>query len=198
MPGMEPSDLIRSVTERLRRYVGERRKSLRRGPRFEARLPFTITLIGNAKGSGKRRMSAAAIVGHTRDLSGTSMTLLLPSVRVGNAYLTDGEICLEVKLELPDGQVTMLTNCVRFEQLARKEDGCSYLLAVCIVEMETDERARYLSFLESIGKKGRRTRERRQAAASASTNTKSTAQAGTWESLTPASIDNAFEQFLEE
>jgi hypothetical protein len=88
---MEHSGFIRSVTTRLRKYVSDRRKVLRRGSRYEARLPFIITPLGAAKPSRKRLPTAPALIGHTRDLSETSMTLLLPSVRVGNVYLTDGE-----------------------------------------------------------------------------------------------------------
>lgn len=194
---MEASGFIRSVTTRLRRYVTDRRKVLRRGSRYEARLPFIITPLGAAKRSGKRLPIAPALIGHTRDLSETSMTLLLPSVRVGNVYLTDAESCLEVRLELPGGPVSILTNCVRFEQLPRKEAGCGYLLAVRIVEIEDHARACYLSYLNTVKKNGRRTRERRQALTPPSTSTKSTTQAGTWEALTPASIINAFKQFLD-
>lgn len=140
------------------------------------------------------------MVGHTRDLSETSMTLLLPSVRAGNIYLTDGANCLEVKLELPGGPVTILTNSIRFEQLSRKEAGCSYLLAVRINEMQKDERARYKSFLKTIKRKRSRTRDRRQSTSTPSSAVapQSTPQATTLDALTPASINHAFEQFLED
>jgi hypothetical protein len=195
---MASSGFIHSLTMRLRRLVSDRRKALRRGARYEARLPFVITPLGAAKRSGKRLPSARSLIGHTRDLSETSMTLLLPSVRVGNAYLTDGESCLEVRLELADGPVTLLTNSVRFEQLPRKDDGCGYLLAVRIVGIEDDARARYLSYLKTVNKRGRRRPERRQALTPPPALTQTTTQTGTWDALTPASINSAFEQFLDE
>ena len=194
---MASSGFIRSFTTRLRRLVSDRRKSLRRGSRYEARLPFAISLVGDARLSRKRVSNAPSLIGHTRDLSETSMTLLLPSVRIGNAYLTDGESCLEVRLELPGGSVSMLTYCVRFEQLPRKDAGCGYLLAVRIVVVEDDARSRYLAYLKTIEKNGRRTRERRQALAPTPTPTQTTTQTGTWDALTPASINSAFEQFLD-
>jgi hypothetical protein len=196
---METSGIIRSITTRLRRYVHERRKVLRRGSRYEARLPFIITPLGASKLSGKRRTTTTtvpALIGHTRDLSETSLTLLLPSVRAGNVYLTDGDNCLEIKLELPGRPVSLLTNCVRFEQLPRKDAGCGYLLVVRIVGVDDDARARYLSYLKTVKKSGRRTRDRRQAPATTPAATKSAAQASTWDTLTPSSINNAFEQFL--
>src|SRR5205085_5003380 len=138
--------LIRSVTAYLSRYVKGRRRLLLRGERFESRLPFIITLLG----IGRRSRSLGdtlSLVGHTRDLSETGLTLLLPSVRVGDAYLTDGGCCLRVKLDLPGGAVTMMTTSVRFEQLTRREAGCSYLLAVHIAEMQKAERERYGKYL---------------------------------------------------
>jgi hypothetical protein len=194
---MASPGFIRSVTTRLRRLISDRRKAFRRGTRYEARLPFVISPVGAARLSRKRLPNAPSLVGHTRDLSETSMTLLLPSVRIGNVYLTDGENCLEVRLELPGGPVTMLTYCVRFEQLARKDAGCGYLLAVRIFIIEDDARVRYLAYLKSVKKNGKRTRERRQALAPPPTLTKPTTQTGTLDALTPASVISAFEQFLD-
>jgi hypothetical protein len=191
------SGFIRSVTTRLRRYFSDRRKGLRRGSRYEARLPLIITPLGSAKYAGKRLPNAPSLVGHTRDLSETSLTLLLPAVRVGNVYLTDGENCLEVRLELPGAPVSILTNCVRFEQLPRKDAGCRYLLAVRIVELQDDARAQYISYLKTVEKKGGLTRDRRQANISPASGAKNLSQAGAWDTLTPTSINNAFERFLD-
>ncbi|MDT4955400.1 MAG: hypothetical protein QOJ02_3538 [Acidobacteriota bacterium] len=190
------SELIRSVTKRLRKYVNDRRRALRRDARSEARLPFIITLRVPGKSAvAKSLADAPAIVGHTRDMSASGLTLLLPSVRIGDLYLTDVESRLEVKLALPDGPLKILTASVRFEQLKGKEAGCSYLLAVRIVEMQNDARDRYIAYLKTIRSKGRRARERRQAQAGALTGPNSKAQSGTWEALTPASVSSAFEQF---
>jgi hypothetical protein len=192
------SELIRSVTTRLRQYVNDRRLALRREARSEARLPFIITLLVTGKGAKKSLPDALAIVGHTRDLSETGLTLLLPSVRIGDLYLTDMEIRLEVKLELPDDPVKMLTASVRFEQLTGKEVGYGYLLAVRIVEMQNDERGRYLAYLNTVRSKGRLVGERRQVQTGDLTGPNSKTQSGTWEALTPASVSSAFERFLRE
>ena len=188
------SKLIRSVTKRLSKYVSGRRHA-----RSEARLPFIITLLLPGKGAAAKSLpDTLAIVGHTRDMSETGLTLLLPSVRIGELYLTDVESRLEVKLELPGGAVKMLTEAVRFEQLTGKEVGCGYLLAVRIVEMPDDERDRYLAYLSTTRNKRKQARERRQVHTGALTNPNSKAQPGTWEALTPASVSSAFERFLRE
>lgn len=189
------SGLVRSVTAQLRRYARGGGRFLRRGRRYEARLPFVVSLLDTSRGRVRYLPDAPALVGYTRDLSETGLTLLLPSVRVGEAYLTDGGCRLEVKLELPGGAITVLATSVRFEQLAREEAGCGFLLAVSIVEMKEAERQRYSKFLKTAAGKETRNPEGRKAQASSSAPGGS-AQRGAWDALTPASVDQAFEQFL--
>jgi len=190
------SDLIRFVTARLRRYASERRL-LRSEARSEARLPFIITPVDSEKASLKKLPDAPALVGYTRELSKRGLTLLLPSVRLGNIYLTAGESYLGVKLQLPDGPVAMLTVSVWFEQLAEKEVECSYLLDVRIVKMQKGERERYLAYLNAIKSKSKRKRERRESHPAPVLNgSRSAAQAVRGEALTPTSVSQAFEQFL--
>jgi hypothetical protein len=191
------SNFIKSFVARLLGSLNRRRRVLRLGVRYEARLPFLVTLLGTNKGTAKNLHNAPALLGFTRDLSETGLTLLLPSVRLGGAYLTDVESYLEVKLELPGGAVAIRTESVRFEQLPGREAGCNYLLAVRIINMQNDDRDRYVAYLKTIGNKKKGTREQRKAhgIANASNNA---APAGKWEALTPASVDQAFEQFVRE
>jgi hypothetical protein len=191
------SYLIKSVAARLGTYVNKRRRSLRLGDRFEARLPFLVTLLGTERGSAKGLPDNPALVGFTRNLSETGLTLLLPSVRIGSAYLTNVESYLDVRLELPGGAVAIRTASVRFEQLPRREAGCGYLLAVRIVNMQNDERDRYVAYLKSLGSKKQGTRNRVKAHAVIN-GANIAAQTGNWEDPTPASVSKAFEQFVRE
>jgi hypothetical protein len=193
------ANLIQRLTARLRRFVKGRHRVLKRQDRFEARLPFVVTLAGSGRDSGKRAHGRLpALVGFTRNLSETGLTLLLPSVRIGDAYITDAESRLEIKLELIDGPVMIRTAPVRFEQLPRREAGCGYLLAVRIEGFIEGERERYVAYLKGGGTDGRRTPERRRAVAAATNGSNSASQAGKWESLTPASVSKAFEKFVRE
>jgi hypothetical protein len=191
------SNLTQSLAARLRRFLNRRRHVLRLGVRFETRLPFLVTLLGTDQGSAKGLAHAPALLGFTRDLSETGLTLMLPSVRIGSAYLTDAESYLEVKLELPGGAVTIRTASVRFEQLPRMEAGCSYLLAVRIINMQNDDRDRYVAYLKSFGSKKSGISEHRKAVG-ALNGVGHTGPTGKWETLTPASVDQAFEQFVRE
>jgi hypothetical protein len=188
---------MRSVAERLRAYLTDRRRILERGIRFEARLPFIVTLVGSDRFSIDGGSEGKALVGFTRNLSETGVTLLLPSVRIGDAYLTNVESSLEVKLELPGGSVAMLTAPVRFQQLQSKEAECGFLLAVRILRMREDHRGRYMTYLKTLGGKERQSPDGRKSQP-ASTQVINTAQAGMWEAVTPATINKAFEQFVRE
>jgi hypothetical protein len=188
------SGLIHSVTAHLRRYVKGGGSFFRHGRRYEAHLPFVVTLVG--AGRRRARSQQDALVGYTRDLSETGLTLLLPSVRVGDAYLTDCGSRLEVKLDLPGGNVKMVAASVRFEQLSPKEAGCSYMVAASIVEMKKEERDHYIKYLKTAGK-GKRTQDEQKPQATASRKVQnSNTQLGAVDSLTPASVNQAFEQFL--
>lgn len=190
------SDLIRFATARLRRFVNQRR--LPKGEASsEARLPFIITPLDPKKASLKKLPDAPALVGYTRELSKRGLTLLLPSVRLGDVYLTAGERYLGVKLQLPDGPVAMLTVSDWFEQLAEKVAECSYLLDVRIVKMQKAERERYLAYLSAVKSKSKRRRERREGHTAPSLNgSHSATQVGRADALTPASVNQAFEQFF--
>ena len=194
--GEKKSDIIRSVTTSLREYVNDRRRVLRRGTRFEVRLPFIVSPLGTEKDYAESPPDAPALVGHTRDLSETGLTLLLPSVRIGSVYLTDRENYLGIRLELPGGPTAMLTAPVRFEQLTQKDVGCGYLLGVRIIKMPGDERERYGAYLSSLENDRRRVRERRQGHTAHHITQNSTTQVGAWDNLTPSSVSTAFEKFL--
>lgn len=193
----QSSNLIKSSIARLRKFLKRRGRVFRLGARFEARLPFLVTLLGTDKSSFRNPPIESALVGFTRDLSETGLTLMLPSVRIGDAYLTDAESCLEVKLELPGGAVAIRTASVRFEQLRRIESGCNYLLAVRIINMPNDDRDRYVAYLKSLGKqKLWKSQPRKKDGGNRDDG--HTPQPGKWETLTPASVDKAFEKFVRE
>jgi hypothetical protein len=69
------------------------------------------------------------------------------------------------------------------------------VLAVRIVNMQNDERDRYVAYLKTLGRQEQETREYgiAQTVINGSNNT---TQTGKWEALTPASVSKAFEKFV--
>lgn len=188
MPG-----LISTLAGRLRRYVGDRRRAPRRGARFVARLPLSVSPLGEGEDFGAGRGPARRpLAGSTRDLSGGGLTLLLPAARVGDRYLTDASRYLGVRLELPGGPVYMLAAPTRFEQLDGGGEGYAYLLGARVFKMGESDRADYQAYLDTLAREERRAKERRRRGADAPV------VASAWTPATPADVAEAFERFLRE
>ena len=90
------------------------------------------------------------------------MTLCLGRVRAGGLYLTDAEYRLGVRLELPAGEVYLLTKVVRFEHTPVEGGGAGYLLGLRILKVAEDDFALYSGFLRTLAPTERRRRERKQ------------------------------------
>lgn len=192
------ADLINSITARLRNYVGDRRRALRREARFEARLPFTISLLSAEDDAKERLPTALSLSGQTRDISDRGLTLLLPSARIRSIYLTDRDNYLGISLELPSGPIGMITTSVRFEQLSTKEAGFGYLLGVRIIKMQDGEQDRYMEYLNTLQLKERRASKPERAHVATTLVGQGMTQMSTWETLTPQAVSKSFEKFLRE
>lgn len=150
----------RSYLARLREYVGDRRRSPRRGARFAARVPAVLTIVG----SGLERPSGAAqgpsVAGETRDLGASGLTVRVGRVRVGGQYLTDAAHRLGVRLELPAGEVYLLAEAVRFEHTPEEGGGPGYLLGLRILKLTEADLALYSGYLRTLVPLERRRRGR--------------------------------------
>lgn len=153
-----------SILSRLREYVGDRRRAPRRRSRFLASVPAEVALLDGGAEPARR---TPAVAGVTRDLSASGLTLVVKSVRVGGKYLTENDCHLGVRLELPAGEVCLLTRVVRFEQPSAAGEG--YLLGVRILGARGGaDRAVYYEFLKGLEPAERRAAERGRAPAESS------------------------------
>ena len=168
---------------RLRKYVGDRRRAPRRGARFVARLPVSVSPLRD--GQDFDPGAQFSLAGSTRDLSRGGLTLLLPAMRIGSLYLTDAGGYLGVTVQTSNGGVRMLAAPARFEQIDGDEDGYVYLIGARILRMGDEDRAGYLALLKTLSRYERRADE---GAADASV--------GEWAGVTPAHVAEAFEKYL--
>jgi len=187
--------LINSFAGRLREFVGDRRRAYRRNARVNARLSYTLVLLDTMEQSAQEVANKRSLEGNTSDLSETGLTLLLNSVRIGGTYLTEMENYLGIKLELPDGPVSMLAAPTRFKDLDGAESGFRYLLGVRIIKMQEDAHARYLTYIRALETRDRRTSKPTQAD---TPRTQSAGQGNALANITPARVSEAFETFLRE
>jgi hypothetical protein len=143
-------ELVRSIIARLRGAVGNRR----RARRYRVRMTVSISLVGVkqvAESAVARR--PPKIEGYTRDLSATGLALIVPTIRVGEYYLTGEGRRLLVTLEHPTGPISIHATPVRYEQLDEGDTETGYIIGAHITEMSDDDRARFNAYLEEQGER---------------------------------------------
>lgn len=141
-------ELMRSIITRLRSVVGNRR----RAKRFQARLPLRISLL-DVKQVAESAVprSLPQVEGYTRDLSETGLALVVPTIRIGDHYLTGSGRRLLVTLLHPSGPLALEVAPVRYEQLDEDNTERGYLIGVRIEEINDADRARFTAYLQEQG-----------------------------------------------
>lgn len=135
-------DLLRSVVSRMRVFVKDRRQS----PRLRVRLLFTVAIKRLPNGNGSRPREKT-LKGHTQDICVSGLALNVPQVHLDGHHLAAEGRELELTLELPGGPISMLVVSRRYERLEDAELGCNYLIGARIVQIDDEDRQRYLSFI---------------------------------------------------
>src|SRR5437868_1006915 len=157
---MREKSAAHSFLARLREYVGDRRRSPRRGARFAARVPAAVTLLEAGEGHVSEAAQGPSAMGETRDLGTSGLTLRLDRIRIGGQYLTDAEYRLRVRLELPAGEVSLLARDVRFEHPTEGEGETGYLLGLRILTLRDGDAELYAAYLRTLIPLERRRHER--------------------------------------
>ena len=192
---VQMSALINSLVGRLRGFIGNRRRGYRRNARVKAQLSYTLIVLETKEQVAEVVAGKKSLGGQTSDLSESGLTLLLKVVRIGGSYLTEMSHYLGIKLELPDGPVSLLAAPTRFKDVEGTEPEFRYLLGVRIIRMEEEDRARYLNYLRALETKDRRASKPTQPV---TPRTPSVSQGNALANITPARVSEAFEIFLRE
>lgn len=139
-------ELMREIANRLREFVGNRR----RATRHTARLDAAVSLLDT-----KALAHPSALEGHTRDLSGGGLALVLPAIRIGDRYLTGASHTLRITLKLPSGPVQLYGSPMSYERLESNESataGAGYLVGIQIKEMSDSDRTLFDEYLRTLKK----------------------------------------------
>jgi hypothetical protein len=89
--------------------------------------------------------------GHTYDLSANGVALIVPAITLGEHHLVGENRSLRVQLELPSGPVEMQVLPVRYERLEEhRSETTGYLIAVKIVGMSEEDRAKYGEYVSTL------------------------------------------------
>lgn len=139
---------LRSIVNRLRSAVGERRHATR----YRASLPVSVSLPGHGGGGAHHAGDAPALAGHTYDLCATGLGLILPAVRIGGRYIMGEGRQVLVTLELPAGSIRFRATPTRYERLEEGADEKGYFVGAHISEMGQEERALFTEHLRKLRK----------------------------------------------
>jgi hypothetical protein len=138
-------ELTRAIVSRLRRFVGDRRRSTRK----KVRLPFSIVVTGPAKSVNGSRQTRS-LQGHTLDISPDGMSLIVPAIRIGEYHLIGENRGFGLKLKLPDGEVEMEVAPVRYESLEDHQAETGFLIGVKIVDMTETDSATFAQYVSGL------------------------------------------------
>lgn len=139
-------EIVRSIIGRFCRIIGNHNHARR----HELRLPLTLSLQDcrtHRAYAATTTSRAATISGHTRNISDTGLSLILPSVHFGNRYLMDGDLTLKIELEFPAGSINFQVAPVRYEALDENQVECGYLVGLRITKITDPERQRLAAYL---------------------------------------------------
>ena len=132
-----------SIGKSFRAIFRERRRFARKSVVCAARLPVGVS-VPNERLDPEAEDYPEPIMGHTRDLSATGLSLVLPASRLGDIDLREPGAPMRVVLSLPTGVVVLRAATVRSEPLS--EDGALFVGA-SIIKMYDVDRRRYEDFL---------------------------------------------------
>jgi hypothetical protein len=142
-------EFLRSIINRLREHVGNRRAA----PRYVTHLEVGLILNIALSESGKRASaegSALRLTGYTRDISRSGLALIVPTIRIGGQYLTSQHRTLELTLKLPTGMVQLQGTPVRYSPLEDEGRDTGYIIGLLITQMDAADRARYDAYLDKL------------------------------------------------
>ena len=139
------AEFARTMVSSLRKFVGDRRRKRRQ----RVRLALSISIASPAKSlTGSRR--TVSMDGNTFDLSANGVAFIVPAITLGEHHLVGENRSLKVQLELPSGPVEMQVLPVRYERLEEHKSETGYLIAVKIVGMSEEDRAKYGEYVSTL------------------------------------------------
>jgi len=137
------AEYVRTIAARFSRFVLAHSCA----PRHRARLPLQVCVADDGEAYGAPRIPALA--GYTYDISATGLSLLLPTVVVGNRHLTFGSRVLRIGLRLANGVVNFYAVPVRYEQV-ESAGGPHFVIGARITAIDGEDRARLAAYLRSL------------------------------------------------
>lgn len=140
---------MRSIVNRLREHVGNRRAAPRYATHLDAALILSVAL-GETGSKAQTDNSPLRLAGYTRDISETGLALIMPAIHIGGQYLTSPNRILEITLRLPSGPIQIQAAPVRYSPLDEDARDTGYIVGVQITQMSDRDRASYNAYLKKL------------------------------------------------
>ena len=138
-------EVIRSIAARLREYIG----NSRRAPRHTAEVPVSVSPLDvKPRATGQQRLPVTR--GITRDISSTGLSLVVPAIHVGGRYLTGENRVLRIRLQLPECEIELDAQPVRYERLLAEAPESGYVIGAHITGMDADDHRQFVSYLSTL------------------------------------------------
>ncbi|HEY3028015.1 MAG TPA: response regulator [Pyrinomonadaceae bacterium] len=123
----------------------ERRAAVRHTLKRDARLLFTIA--PSEQSSAEDPQPIPALVGHTRDISETGLSLVVPGVNESDAKFFGARSQLQIILSLPTAMIAIEVTPVRYQWLEEHGGKKSYLIGGRIARMSPDDTTLFREYL---------------------------------------------------
>ena len=137
------------LEERMRTLLIERRRFTRRKATITVSIPVGVS-VPNENLDPEMDEYPNPIMGRTRDLSETGLSLFLPSLILGHEQISAANFPLRLVLSLPDGIAVVQAIAVRAEEVTTPESEQGFVIGARIKKMNERDRKRYIAFLESL------------------------------------------------
>jgi len=136
----------RTEAEQEAAWMVERRGAVRHKLQRAARLLYVLALP-EAESDLK---GAPPLIGHTRDLSVTGLSLVVPALRASDREFYGKKDTLHITLSLPTHNLEIRAIPVRYQWLDEYSGIKSYLIGAHIVDMSNEDRALFNRYLEML------------------------------------------------
>ena len=145
------SRVVNALEGKVRTLLVERRRFVRKRAACEARLPLGVSLP-NEQIDPESEEYPQPIMGHTRDVSLTGFSLVLPTTRLGSEEISRTGARLRVVLCLPRGIIIVHAETVRCETLTTDDASLAFLIGARIRRMFDSDRRSYETFVRNLSR----------------------------------------------
>lgn len=137
------------LKSKVRELVNERRLFPRLEAVCEVRLPVGVS-VPNEMLDPEIEQYPEPIMGHTRDLSESGLSIIIPTLQLGDDRIDVKDYPLRLVVSLPQGIIIVQAKTVRSEVDEGPNASRKFLLGLAITKTSDRDRANYLAYLRSL------------------------------------------------